>query len=68
MKSKNPVYSETLMIAIGEVICVAIMLGLFALAGHFDRHQQAVQPLGASAALPLPMAGSGPWRILPKVW
>ena len=37
MKSKNPVYSETLMIAIGEVICVAIMLGLFALAGHFDQ-------------------------------
>lgn len=37
MKSKNPVYSETRMVALGEIICVAIMLGLFALAGHFDR-------------------------------
>ncbi len=37
MKNKNPVYAETLYIVLGELICVPIMIGLFALAGHFSR-------------------------------
>lgn len=36
MKSKNPVFRETAMMALGETLCVAIMLGVFALAGYFD--------------------------------
>lgn len=37
MKNKNPVYTETLYIILGELICVPIMIGLFALAGYFNR-------------------------------
>lgn len=37
MHVKNPVYRETLLIAAGEGICVAVMLGIFALAGYGDR-------------------------------
>lgn len=36
MKSQNPVFRETAVVALGECVCIAIMLGVFALAGHFD--------------------------------
>lgn len=37
MKSNNPVIRQTAVVALGECICVVIMLGVFALAGYFDR-------------------------------
>ena len=37
MDSRKYVFKETLTIAIGEAICVAVMLGVFALLGKFDR-------------------------------
>lgn len=36
MKSQNPVFRETAVVALGECVCVAIMIGVFALAGYFD--------------------------------
>ena len=32
MSTRNPVYRETAAIAIGEVLCVGLMLGIYALA------------------------------------
>lgn len=37
MDSRKYVFKETLTIAVGEAICVAVMLGVFALLGKFDR-------------------------------
>ena len=37
MDSRKYVFKETLTIAVGESICVAMMLGVFALLGKFDR-------------------------------
>ena len=37
MDSRKYVFKETLTVAIGETICVAVMLGVFALLGKFDR-------------------------------
>ena len=37
MDSRKYVLKETLRVAIGEAICVAAMLGIFALIGRFDR-------------------------------
>ena len=37
MDSRKYVFKETLAIAVGEAICVAVMLGVFALLGKFDR-------------------------------
>ena len=37
MDSRKYVFKETLPIAVGEAICVAMMLGVFALLGKFDR-------------------------------
>ena len=37
MDSRKYVFKETLTIAVGEAICVAMMLGVFALLGKFDR-------------------------------
>ena len=36
MDSRKYVFKETLIIAAGEAICVAVMLGVFALLGKFD--------------------------------
>lgn len=36
MDSRKVVYRETGIIAIGEVICLAVMLTVFALLGHFN--------------------------------
>lgn len=36
MKSKNPVFHETAIVALGEALCVAVMLGVFALAGYWS--------------------------------
>lgn len=36
MRSSNPVFRETVIIIVGEAICVAVMFGVFALAGRFD--------------------------------
>ena len=33
MSTRNPVYRETAAIAIGEVLCVGLMLGIYALGG-----------------------------------
>ena len=37
MYIRNPVYRETAAIAVGEVLCVGLMLGVYALAGQLDR-------------------------------
>lgn len=37
MDSRKYVFKETLTIAVGEAICVTVMLGVFALLGKFDR-------------------------------
>jgi len=37
MDSRKYVFKETLIVAVGEAICVAVMLGVFALLGKFDR-------------------------------
>ncbi len=37
MDSRKEVLHETLIITIGQVICIAVMFGIFALLGHFDR-------------------------------
>lgn len=36
MDSRKLVFQETAVIAIGQVICVAVMIGIFALLGRFD--------------------------------
>lgn len=36
MESRKLVYKETGIILIGEIICLGLMLGIFALLGHFD--------------------------------
>lgn len=37
MDSRKFVYKETAIVAVGQIICVAVMLGVFALLGKFDR-------------------------------
>lgn len=37
MESRKIVFKETGIVAIGMVLCVAAMFGVFALVGHFDR-------------------------------
>ena len=37
MSIRNPVYRETAAIAVGVVLCVGLMLGVYALAGQLDR-------------------------------
>lgn len=37
MDSRKIVFKETAIIAVGELICTAVMLGIFALIGKFDR-------------------------------
>ncbi len=37
MKSKNPVYAETLPVLIGQLICVPLMVGVFYLLGYYER-------------------------------
>jgi len=37
MDSRRIVFKETAIIAVGEIICTAVMLGVFALIGKFDR-------------------------------
>ena len=37
MDSRKFVFKETAFVAIGQVICIAVMLGIFALLGKFDR-------------------------------
>ena len=35
-ESRKIVWKETAIVAVGEVICTALMVGIFALLGHFD--------------------------------
>ena len=37
MESRRFVIKETGMVAIGQAVCVAVMIGLFALLGHYDK-------------------------------
>lgn len=37
MDSRNFVLKETAIVALGQTLCVAAMIGIFALLGHFDR-------------------------------
>ena len=37
MESRKLVFSQTLMVLAGDILLSAIMVGIFALAGHFDR-------------------------------
>ncbi len=36
MKQKNPVFLETLYLGLGILVCLGIMLGVYALVGHFS--------------------------------
>lgn len=36
MESRKVVYKETGIILIGEIVCLGLMLGIFALLGHFN--------------------------------
>ncbi len=36
MEDKQSIYREILIVSVGELICVAVMLGIFALTGHLD--------------------------------
>ena len=35
MESKKFIWSNILLVAVGQVLCVGLMIGIFALAGHF---------------------------------
>ena len=37
MDSRKPIWNELLPIAAGQALCVAAMIGIFALLGHYDR-------------------------------
>lgn len=37
MESRKLVFSQTLVVLAGEILLSAVMVGIFALAGHFDR-------------------------------
>ena len=37
MDSRKLVFKETAVVAAGQAICVAVMIGIFALLGHYDR-------------------------------
>lgn len=37
MDSRKIVWKETAVIAVGQVLCVAVMIGLFAMFGYYDR-------------------------------
>ena len=37
MESRKFIFQETAIVALGQVICIAIMIGVFALLGQFDR-------------------------------
>ncbi len=37
MDSRKFVFKETALIAAGQILCVAVMIGVFALLGHYDR-------------------------------
>lgn len=37
MDSRKFVFKETALVAIGQVLCVAVMVGVFALLGYYDR-------------------------------
>ena len=58
MSTRNPVYRETAAIAIGEVLCVGLMLGIYALAGRLDRSVVLGGMLGGFS----PFAISSSWR------
>lgn len=36
MDSRKIVFKETTIVAVGELICTGVMIGVFALVGHFD--------------------------------
>ena len=37
MESRKFIFQETAIVTIGQVICIAVMLGVYALLGQFDR-------------------------------
>ncbi len=37
MESRKFVFQETALVALGQVLCIAVMLGIYALLGAFDR-------------------------------
>lgn len=51
MDSRKYVLKETLMVAIGEAVCVAAMLGIFALLGRFGREVVLGGVLGGLVAI-----------------
>lgn len=51
MESRRVVLHETGIIAIGEAVCLALMLGIFALAGHFSRAVLLGGAIGALLAI-----------------
>ncbi len=59
MSTRNPVYRETAAIAIGEVLCVGLMLGIYALAGRLDRSVVLGACWGASLHLQFLLHGGG---------
>lgn len=37
MESRKFIYKETAIVALGQAVCIGVMLGIFALLGEFDR-------------------------------
>lgn len=61
MSIRNPVYRETAAIAVGEVLCVGLMLGVYALAGQLD----GLLCWAVCWVVCLPSAISSSWRWAP---
>lgn len=36
MNTRKPIYQDTLIVAVGQIVCAAVMIGVFALLGKFD--------------------------------
>lgn len=51
MDSRKLVYTETAIVAAGQVLCVALMFGVYALLGFFSRKVLLGGIIGAAAAL-----------------
>ena len=51
MESRKFIFKETAIVALGQVICIAVMIGVFALLGQFDRSVLLGGILGGVAAV-----------------
>ena len=51
MESRKFIFKETAIVALGQVICITVMIGVFALLGQFDRSVLLGGILGGVAAV-----------------